>query len=131
METTRPLQQAYGCPMSKIERYQVGPRMSGIVVHNGTVYLAGYVAENAAGQSVAAQTSDILAQIDRALASVNSDKSRLLQATIWLADMSTFAEMNSVWDKWVSPGNTPVRACVEAKLAQPKWTVEIRVIAAQ
>jgi enamine deaminase RidA (YjgF/YER057c/UK114 family) len=117
--------------MSKIERYQVGPRMSGIVVHNGTVYLSGYVAENTAGQSVAAQTGDILEQIDRALASVNSDKTRLLQATIWLADMSTFAEMNSVWDKWVSPGNTPVRACVEAKLALPKYTVEIRVIAAQ
>ena len=118
-------------PMSKIERYQVGPRMSGIVVHNGTVYLSGYVAETTAGQSVAAQTADILAQIDRALASVDSDKTRLLQATIWLADMSTFAEMNSVWDKWVSPGNTPVRACVEAKLALPKYTVEIRVIAAQ
>jgi enamine deaminase RidA (YjgF/YER057c/UK114 family) len=117
--------------MSKIERYQVGPRMSGIVVHNGTVYLAGYVAEKAAGQSVAAQTSDILEQIDHALASVNSDKSRLLQATIWLADIGTFAEMNSVWDKWVSPANTPVRACVEAKLAHPKYTVEIRVIAAQ
>ncbi|MBM0105769.1 RidA family protein [Steroidobacter sp. S1-65] len=117
--------------MSKIERYDVGPRMSGIVVHNGTVYLSGVVAEKAAGQSVAAQTTDILQQIDEALASVGSDKSKLLQATIWLADMSAFAEMNSVWDKWVSPGNTPVRACVEAKLAQPQWTVEIRVIAAQ
>jgi enamine deaminase RidA (YjgF/YER057c/UK114 family) len=117
--------------MSKIERYQVGPRMSGIVVHNSTIYLSGFVAENAAGQAVAAQTADILEQIDKALASVNSDKSRLLQATVWLADMSTFAEMNSVWDKWVSPGNTPVRACVEAKLANPKYTVEIRVIAAQ
>jgi enamine deaminase RidA (YjgF/YER057c/UK114 family) len=117
--------------MSKIERYQVGPRMSGIVVHNGTIYLAGYVADKAAGQSVADQTADILEQIDKALASVNSDKSRLLQATVWLADIGTFAEMNSVWDKWVSPGNTPVRACVEAKLANPKYTVEIRVIAAQ
>jgi enamine deaminase RidA (YjgF/YER057c/UK114 family) len=117
--------------MSKIERYQVGPRMSGIVVHNGTIYLAGYVADKAAGQSVAEQTADILEQIDKALASVNSDKSRLLQATVWLADIGTFAEMNSVWDKWVSPGNTPVRACVEAKLANPKYTVEIRVIAAQ
>lgn len=117
--------------MSEIKRYEVGPRMSGIVVHNSTVYLSGYVAENAAGQPVAAQTADILQQIDKALASVGSDKSRILQATIWLADMSTFGEMNSVWDKWVSPDNTPVRACVEAKLAQPKWTVEIRVIAAQ
>lgn len=117
--------------MSEIKRYGVGPRMSDMVVHNGTIYLSGYVAESAAGQSVAAQTADILQQIDESLASVGSDKSRVLQATIWLADMSTFAEMNSVWDKWVSPGNTPVRACVEAKLAQPKWAVEIRVIAAQ
>lgn len=117
--------------MSEIKRYNVGPRMSRTVVHNGTIYLAGYVAENTAGQPVAAQTADILQQIDVALAEVGSDKSRLLQATIWLTDMSTFAEMNSVWDTWVSPGNTPVRACVEAKLAHPKYTVEIRVIAAQ
>lgn len=117
--------------MSKIERYEVGPRMSGIVVHNGTVYLSGYVAKNTAGQSVAAQTADILEQIDKALAAVGTDKSRLLQATIWLADIGGFAEMNSVWDKWVSPGNTPVRATVEAKLARPDLTVEIRVIAAQ
>lgn len=117
--------------MSEIKRYDVGPRMSGTVVHNGTIYLSGFVAENAPGQSVTAQTTDILQQIDEALAEVGSDKSRLLQATIWLTDMSTFAEMNAVWDKWVSPGNTPVRACVEAKLAQTKWAVEIRVIAAQ
>ena len=114
-----------------IQRQLTNERMSQIVSHNGTVYLSGYVADKAAGQAVAAQTADILEQIDTALASVKSDKSRILQATIWLADMSTFAEMNSVWDKWVSPGNTPVRACVEAKLAGPKWTVEIRVIAAQ
>lgn len=117
--------------MSKIERYEVGPRMSGIVVHNGTVYLSGYVAKNAAGQSVAAQTADILQQIDTALASVGSDKSKALQATIWLADIGTFAEMNAVWDKWVSPGNAPTRATVEAKLATPTYTVEIRVTAAQ
>ena len=116
--------------MSEIKRYDVGARMSGIVVHNGTVYLSGYVAENAAGQPVAAQTADILQQIDKALASVGSDKSRLLQATIWLADMSTFAEMNSVWDPWVSPGNTPARACVESKLATPEYLVEIAVICA-
>lgn len=117
--------------MSKIERYEVGPRMSGIVVHNGTVYLSGYVADAAAGQSVAAQTAEILQQIDKALASVGSDKTKALQATIWLADISTFAEMNSVWDKWVSPGNQPTRATVEAKLAAPKYTVEIRITAAQ
>lgn len=117
--------------MSKIERYEVGPRMSGIVVHAGVVYLSGYVADSAAGQPIAAQTADVLQQIDKALASVGSDKTKILQATIWLADMSTFADMNSVWDKWVSPGNTPTRATVEAKLAAPKYGVEIRVIAAQ
>lgn len=117
--------------MSTIERYEVGPRMSGIVVHNGTVYLSGCVAATAAGKSVAEQTEDILQQIDKALASVGTDKSKLLQATIWLADINDFAEMNSVWDKWVSPGNTPARACVEAKLAAPKFAVEIRVTAAQ
>ena len=117
--------------MSNIERYDVGARMSGIVVHNGTVYLSGYVAGPEAGPSVAAQTSDILQQIDKALASVGSDKTKVLQATIWLADIGTFAEMNSVWDKWVSPGHTPTRATVEAKLAAPKYGVEIRVTAAQ
>lgn len=117
--------------MSKIERYEVGPRMSGIVVHNGTVYLSGYVAHGAAGKSVAEQTADILRQIDEALASVGSDKTRILQATIWLADIATFAEMNSVWDQWVSHGNPPTRATVEAKLAAPGCAVEIRVIAAQ
>lgn len=117
--------------MSKIERHGVGARMSDIVVHNGTIYFSGYVAEGAAGQSVAAQTADILKQIEDDLASVGSDKTKVLQATIWLADISTFAEMNSVWDKWVSPGNTPTRATVEAKLANPKYSVEIRVTAAQ
>jgi enamine deaminase RidA (YjgF/YER057c/UK114 family) len=117
--------------MSEIKRYEVGPRMSAMVVHNGTVYLSGYVAENTPGQSVAAQTADILQQIDESLAEVGTDKTRLLEATIWLADISTFAEMNSEWDKWVSPGNTPTRATVEAKLASPKYAVEIRVIAAQ
>lgn len=117
--------------MSEIKRYEVGPRMSAMVVHAGTIYLSGYVAENAPGQSVAAQTADILQQIDESLASVGSDKTRLLEATIWLSDISTFAEMNSEWDKWVSPGNTPTRATVEAKLASPKYAVEIRVIAAQ
>ncbi len=114
-----------------IKRLHVGPRMSQIVVHNGTVYLAGQVAQNAGGQSVAAQTTDILATIDRLLAEAGTDKSKLLSATIWLADMGTFQEMNGVWDAWVSPGNTPARATVESpRLAAPAYTVEIGVIAA-
>lgn len=117
--------------MSKIERHGIGARMSDIVIHNGTVYMSGYVADTAAGKSVAEQTADILQQIDEDLASVGSDKTKALEATIWLSDMSTFAEMNSVWDKWVSPGNQPTRATVEAKLAAAKYAVEIRIIAAQ
>ena len=116
--------------MAKIERRHVGQRMSQAVVHGGVVYLAGQVAQNAAGASVAEQTRDILQSIDQLLQEAGTDKSRLLAAQIWLADIATFDEMNQVWDAWVSSGNTPARACVEAKLAQPKFTVEIMVTAA-
>jgi enamine deaminase RidA (YjgF/YER057c/UK114 family) len=105
--------------------------MSQAVVHGNTVYTAGQVALNAPGAPVADQTRDILASIDRLLAEAGTDKSKLISATIWLSDMSTFAEMNGVWDAWVSPGNTPCRACVESKLAAPQFTVEIGVIAAK
>jgi enamine deaminase RidA (YjgF/YER057c/UK114 family) len=114
-----------------IERKHVGDRMSQIVIHGDTVYLAGQVAQNAPDAAVADQTKDILATIDKLLAEAGSDKSRLLSATIWLADIATFNEMNGVWDAWVAPGNTPARACVEAKLAAPRFTVEIAVIAAR
>lgn len=114
-----------------VERQEVGPRMSQIVVHGDTVYLAGIVAQKNGGNSVREQTKEILATIDDYLARAGSDKTKLLQATIWLSDVTTFAEMNEVWDAWVSPGNTPARACVEAKLANPKYSVEIRVIAAR
>jgi enamine deaminase RidA (YjgF/YER057c/UK114 family) len=117
--------------MTDIKRIKVGPRMSQAVVHGDTVYLAGQVALNAPGATVREQTLDILASIDALLAEAGTDKSRLLSATIWLADMGDFAEMNEVWDAWVSPGNTPGRACVEAKLAAPQFTVEIAVIAAR
>jgi enamine deaminase RidA (YjgF/YER057c/UK114 family) len=105
--------------------------MSGAVVHGDTVYLAGQVAQNAAGQSVSEQTKDILAIIDGLLAEAGTDKSKLLMANIWLTDIGTFQEMNAVWDAWVSPGNAPARATVEAKLAAPQYTVEIAVIAAK
>ena len=98
-----------------IRRIDVGPRMSQIVIHDNTVYLAGQV--GAPGESVAAQTKAILAEIDALLAKAGTDKTKILQAIIWLADMSTFAEMNSVWDAWVPQGNTPARATGEAKLA--------------
>jgi enamine deaminase RidA (YjgF/YER057c/UK114 family) len=113
-----------------IRRINVGDRMSQAVVHNDTVYTAGQVAQGAPGASIADQTRDILASIDRLLGEAGTDKSKLLSATIWLTDMGDFAEMNAVWDAWVSPGNTPGRACVGAPLAAPQFNVEIGVIAA-
>ena len=114
-----------------IKRMDSGPRMSQAVVHAGVVYLAGQVAQRAPGASVADQTTDILARIDELLAAAGSDKSKLLSATIWLADMAAFAEMNAVWDAWVEPANAPARACVQSPaLAAPQFTVEIMVNAA-
>lgn len=114
-----------------VQRHEVGPRMSKAVVHGNTVYLAGIVADGAKGKGVADQTADILGQIDGLLAKAGTDKSKLLSANIWLTDISTFADMNGVWDKWVAPGNTPARATVEAKLAAPGYNVEIMVVAAK
>jgi enamine deaminase RidA (YjgF/YER057c/UK114 family) len=112
------------------KRLHVGRRMSQAVIHNGMVYLAGQVAQNAAGKSVGEQTTDIVQIIDDLLEQAGTDKTRLLAAQIWLADIATFDEMNEVWDAWVAPGNPPARACVEAKLARPQFTVEIMVTAA-
>jgi enamine deaminase RidA (YjgF/YER057c/UK114 family) len=117
--------------LMKVERHEVGPRMSQIVIHGDTVYLAGIVAQNSGGKSVTEQTKEILATIDGYLARAGTDKSKLLTANIWLANMDTFAEMNAVWDAWVSPGNTPARATVQARLAAPQFTVEIMVTAAK
>ncbi|MEZ0168843.1 RidA family protein [Microvirga sp. TS319] len=114
-----------------IQRINPGPRMSGAVVHGDTVYLAGQVANQAAGKSVTEQTQEILAIIDKLLAEAATDKSKILMTNIWLTDMATFQEMNAVWDAWVSPGNSPARATVEAKLAGPQFKVEIAVIAAK
>jgi enamine deaminase RidA (YjgF/YER057c/UK114 family) len=114
-----------------IERKEVGPRMSQIVVHGDTVYLAGIVAQANKGKSVTEQTKEILATIDNYLAQAGSDKTKILRANLWITDMANFAEMNTVWDAWVSPGNTPARACVEAKLASPDYKVEIMVVAAK
>ncbi len=113
-----------------IERLHSGPRMSQAVKHGGVVYTAGQVAQRAPGASVAEQTRDILARIDELLAEAGTDKSKLLSATIWLADIATFGEMNEVWDAWVDASEPPARACVESKLAAPQFTVEIGVIAA-
>jgi len=103
--------------------------MSQIVTHNGTIYLAGQVGN--ATDDIAAQTQTCLDKIDALLAEAGSDKTRLLQTVIWLADMSDFAAMNDVWDAWVPEGHTPARACGESKLATPDYLVEFTVIAAQ
>ncbi|WP_137387799.1 RidA family protein [Rhodoligotrophos defluvii] len=113
-----------------IKRLGVERRLSNVVIHGNTVYLAGQIAEEAAGKSVTEQTRDILNQIDEALAEAGTDKTKILQVTIWLSKMAYFGEMNAVWDAWVPEGHTPARACVEARLADPKIDVEIMLTAA-
>ncbi|MDO9418317.1 RidA family protein [Pararhizobium sp.] len=112
-----------------IKRFETGPRMSQAVTHNGTVYLAGQVGE--AGSDVTEQTKQALASVDKLLADAGSDKTRILSATIWLADMADFPKMNAVWDAWAPQGHTPARATGEAKLATKDYLVEVIVIAAQ
>ncbi|HVN34236.1 MAG TPA: RidA family protein [Casimicrobiaceae bacterium] len=114
-----------------IERKHVGKRLAGLVIHraSGTAYLAGQVPDDLTAD-VSGQTRQVLAHIDALLAEAGSDKSKILSATIYLADMADFAAMNSVWEQWVVPGQTPARATVEAKLAAPGYRVEIQVIAA-
>lgn len=114
----------------EILRKHVGKRLSEVVIYRDTVYLAGIVARDPVPEDPAAQTRDILAQIDQLLAEADSDKSRILMATLWLADMAHYDAVNSVWDPWVPEGHAPARACVEARLAHPKYQVEIRVVAA-
>ncbi len=113
-----------------ITRINPGPRMSQTVVHGDTVYTAGQVADDPSAD-VAGQTAQILAKIEDLLAEAGTDKSKMLTANIWLSDISTFNEMNSVWDAWVDTANPPVRACVESRLALPEFLVEIMVIAAK
>ena len=115
-----------------IERHHTNDRMSQLVIHGNTVYLAGQVAQGAPGGTVAEQTKAILDQIDSLLAEAGTDKSKALSATIWLCSMDDFAEMNGVWDAWAAGGNAPCRACVESpRLAAPQFTVEIGIIVAR
>lgn len=110
-----------------IERLHSGPRMSKAVIVGDTIYLSGLTAAKAAGTDVAEQTADILRQIDALLSEAGSSREHVYKASIWLSDIATFDEMNDVWDAWVTPGETPVRATVEAKLAKPEILVEIQV----
>jgi enamine deaminase RidA (YjgF/YER057c/UK114 family) len=113
-----------------IARHNAGPRMSGAVVHGDTVYLAGQVASDPSA-GVKGQTEQVLQKIDDLLKSAGTDKSKLLSATVYLADIRGYDEMNAAWDAWVPAGNAPGRATVEARLASPKFLVEIVAIAAR
>ena len=112
-----------------IDRHEVGPLMSQTVVHGGTVYLAGAVADDSSAD-IRGQTRQILDTIDRRLAAAGSDKSKLLSATIWVREIALRDPMNEVWVEWIDKANPPARACVEAKLARPELLVEIMVVAA-
>jgi enamine deaminase RidA (YjgF/YER057c/UK114 family) len=110
-----------------IKRFGAGARMSQAVTHNGTAYLAGQIGD---GDTMAEQTRDVLAKVEKWLAEVGSDKSKILSATIWITDMAEFGDMNAVWDAWVDADNPPARACTQAALALPKFKVEVMVTAA-
>ena len=112
-----------------IQRHNVGKRLSEIVVHNGVAYLAGDVPDDTS-KDITGQTEEVLAKIERLLKQVGSDKTKLLSAQIFLPDMGDFAGMNVAWEKWVVAGQTPARATIEAKLANPAYKVEIMCIAA-
>ena len=115
--------------MSSIQRFDVGARMSEMAVHNGVVYLAGQVADDAS-QDIGGQTRQVLAAIDALLARAGSDKSRILRCQIFIADLADFAAMNAVWEAWVVAGHAPPRATVQAALAKPEWKIEMVVTAA-
>lgn len=111
-----------------IQRFEVGPRMSEMAIHNGVVYLAGQIAEEPG--DISGQTQQVLDAIDKLLAEAGADKSKILHAQIFLKDVVDFEAMNRVWDAWVVPGHTPPRATVQAQLANPHWLIEIVVTAA-
>jgi enamine deaminase RidA (YjgF/YER057c/UK114 family) len=113
-----------------LKRINPGKRMSSAVIHNGMAYLAGLVAEKTKGQSVLAQTREILAEIDVVLKMAGTNRDNIVKANIWLTDIAAFSQMNEAWDGWVKPGLTPARATVESKLAAPGYDVEIMVEAA-
>jgi len=112
-----------------VQRFDVGPRLSEMAVHNGVAYLAGQVAADDS-QDISGQTTQVLAQIDALLARAGTDKSRILMCQIFIADLADFPGMNAVWERWVASGQAPPRATVEAALARPGWRVEMVVTAA-
>jgi enamine deaminase RidA (YjgF/YER057c/UK114 family) len=117
--------------MTAINRIGVAARYSDLVIHGETAYFSGYVPETSLDGPVSEQARDVLDQIEQSLREIGSDKSQLLHATIWLADMGSYDEVNAVWDAWILPGHAPARVCVESKLADPRYLLEIQVIAAR
>ncbi|GLC37041.1 hypothetical protein PLESTB_001398000 [Pleodorina starrii] len=115
--------------MATIQRFDCGARLSEMVIHNGTVYLAGQVPEDVSVDAKE-QTASVLKQIDELLARAGTDKTRIISAQVFLRDLADFPQMNEAWDAWVASGHAPTRATVEAKLADPGWKVEIVVTAA-
>ncbi len=112
-----------------LTRHHIGKRLSEMVVHNGTVYLAGQVASDMT-LDIIGQTEQVLASIDRLLGEAGSDKTKILSALIVLPDMGDFAAMNSVWERWIPVGNTPARATIQAGLANAAYKIEIVIVAA-
>jgi enamine deaminase RidA (YjgF/YER057c/UK114 family) len=112
-----------------VQRFDVGPRLSEMAVHNGVCYLAGQVPEDDT-QDMAGQARQVLAAIDALLARAGTDKRRILMCQIFVADLAEFDAMNAVWDAWVPEGHTPPRATVQARLARPGWKIEMVVTAA-
>jgi enamine deaminase RidA (YjgF/YER057c/UK114 family) len=114
-----------------VQRFHVGDRLSEMAIHNGTAYLAGQVPDDAS-QDIAGQTRQVLGMVDKLLAEAGSDRSRILMAQIFLADMADFDEMNAVWDEWIAQvkGHAPPRATVQATLGRPEWKIEVVVTAA-
>ena len=112
-----------------VQRFDVGPRLSEMAVHNGVCYLAGQVAADGS-QDMEGQARQVLAAIDALLARVGTDKSRILMCQIFITDLADFPALNAVWEAWVPPGHAPPRATVKAALARPEWKVEMVVTAA-
>jgi enamine deaminase RidA (YjgF/YER057c/UK114 family) len=112
----------------KIERIGVQTRWSDLVVHDGTLYVVEVPAT--ADADITTQTREVLASLEHSLGQAGSSKAHLLMVTIFLADISDLDAFNAVWDAWVPPGYAPVRACVQARLGNPGYRVELQVTAA-
>jgi enamine deaminase RidA (YjgF/YER057c/UK114 family) len=115
---------------TKLQRLHVGARLSEVAIFNNTVYLAGQVPDQAPDADMTGQTREVLGHVERLLKEAGSDKGRILQCQISLRDIADIAAMNAVWDQWIPAGNTPPRATVQAALGDPRWRIEVVVVAA-